>query len=48
MPDITGPSIPKMFGIHDKAYGSEIGIIPGKSASEIKVMSLNLLTENEK
>lgn len=45
--DITGPSIPKMFGIHDKAYGSEIGIIPGKSASEIKVMSLNLLTENE-
>ena len=45
--DITGPSIPKMFGIHHKAYGSEIGIIPGKSASEIKVMSLNLLTENE-
>lgn len=45
--DITGPSIPKMFGIHDKAYGSEIGIIPCATPSEVKLMSLNLLTENE-
>ncbi|EJU20316.1 Mrp/NBP35 family ATP-binding protein [Mogibacterium sp. CM50] len=45
--DITGPTIPKMFGIHDKAYGSEIGIIPCATPSEVKLMSLNLLTENE-
>ena len=45
--DITGPSIPKMFGFHDKAYGSEIGIIPCATPSEVKLMSLNLLTENE-
>lgn len=45
--DITGPSIPKMFGIHDQAYGTEFGIIPGESAAEIKVMSLNLLTSND-
>ena len=45
--DITGPSIPKMFGIHDKDYGSEIGIIPCATPSEVKLMSLNLLTENE-
>lgn len=45
--DITGPSIPKMFGIHDKAYGSEIGVIPCATPSEVKLMSLNLLTENE-
>ena len=45
--DITGPSIPKMFGIHDKAYGSGLGIIPCATPSEVKLMSLNLLTENE-
>ena len=26
--DITGPSIPKMFGVHTKAYGSDYGILP--------------------
>lgn len=45
--DITGPSIPKMFGIHETAGASEIGILPEASGSGIKVMSLNLLTQNE-
>ncbi len=45
--DITGPSIPKMFGITEKAFGDEKGIIPVKSASGIEIMSLNLLLEND-
>ena len=45
--DITGPSIPKMFGIHTKAYGSDYGIIPETTPTEINIMSINLLTENE-
>ena len=45
--DITGPSIPKMFGVHTKAYGSEFGIMPESTPTEIKLMSINLLTDNE-
>ncbi|MDO4618656.1 MAG: P-loop NTPase, partial [Clostridia bacterium] len=45
--DLTGPSIPKMFGLHKKAMGSELGIIPESTKLGIKVMSLNLLLENE-
>jgi len=45
--DITGPSIPKMFGVHTKAYGSDYGIMPEETAMEIKLMSINLLVENE-
>lgn len=45
--DITGPSIPKMFGVHEKAYGSDFGIIPAVTPTEISLMSINLLTENE-
>ncbi|MCI8477408.1 MAG: Mrp/NBP35 family ATP-binding protein [Oscillospiraceae bacterium] len=45
--DITGPSIPKSFGIHGRAEGSEIGIYPMTSAGGVAVMSLNLLTEHE-
>ncbi|MBQ6388998.1 MAG: Mrp/NBP35 family ATP-binding protein [Mogibacterium sp.] len=45
--DITGPSIPKMFGVHTKAYGSEFGILPEVTPTEISLMSINLLTENE-
>ena len=45
--DITGPSIPKMFGIHDKAYESPYGILPAKSHNGIKIMSLNLLVDQE-
>lgn len=45
--DITGPSIPKIFGLHEKAEGSEFGIYPVKSKTGISVMSLNLLLPND-
>ena len=45
--DITGPSIPKMFGIHDKAMGCEDGILPAQSRTGVKMMSLNLLLEKD-
>ncbi|HIS92537.1 MAG TPA: Mrp/NBP35 family ATP-binding protein [Candidatus Alectryocaccomicrobium excrementavium] len=45
--DITGPSIPKMFGLKDKATGDENGIYPVMTATGIRVMSLNLLTARE-
>lgn len=43
--DITGPSIPKMFGITRKAQGNELGIFPGKTHNDIRIMSTNLLLE---
>ncbi len=45
--DVTGPSIPKMFGITRKAQGNELGIIPEKTHNDIKIMSVNLLLEEE-
>ena len=45
--DITGPSIPKMFGVRDKAMGCEDGIIPAESRTGVKMMSVNLLLEND-
>lgn len=45
--DITGPSIPKMFGIQRKATGCEYGIYPERTHNEINVMSINLLLEKE-
>ena len=45
--DVTGPSIPKLFGIHEKALGNEDGILPCKSKTGIDVMSINLLLEND-
>ncbi|MBP5308035.1 MAG: Mrp/NBP35 family ATP-binding protein [Clostridia bacterium] len=45
--DVTGPSIPKVFGIKDKAAGSDLGIFPVISKTGVKVMSLNLLLEND-
>lgn len=41
--DITGPSMPKSFGITKKAEGSDIGIFPVETKTGIKMMSLNLL-----
>lgn len=41
--DITGPSIPKTFGIETKVYQNEMGIIPATTKSGIKIMSINLL-----
>ena len=46
--DITGPSIPKVFGLHEKAEGSEDGIYPVKTKTGIEVMSINLLLDDEK
>ncbi len=45
--DITGPSIPKSFGLHEKAYGAEVGIFPVSTKEGIDVMSLNLLVDDE-
>jgi hydrogenase maturation protease len=45
--DITGPSIPKMFGLTDRPSGSETGILPILSKSGIEIMSMNLLLPSE-
>ena len=45
--DITGPSIPKMFGLTARPSGSETGILPVLSRSGIEVMSMNLLLPSE-
>ena len=45
--DITGPSIPKMYGIKGTAVADDNGIYPMLSANDIKVMSVNLLLPNE-
>ena len=45
--DITGPSIPKAFGMHDKAVGTENALLPCRSATGIEVMSINLLLDDE-
>ena len=45
--DITGPSIPKAFGAHTRAMGDDNGILPVHTPSGLKMMSLNLLVENE-
>lgn len=45
--DITGPSIPQMFGVHEKAYGTEEGILPQETKDGIKLMSINLLMDDE-
>ncbi len=45
--DITGPSIPKVFGIKGKAQGNELGLFPSKSKLGVDIMSINLLLNNE-
>jgi Mrp family chromosome partitioning ATPase len=45
--DITGPSIPKVFGITKKARGNEYGILPQKTHNDIGVMSVNLLLDKD-
>lgn len=45
--DITGPSVPKIFGITEKAMVNQVGVTPPQSKGGIKVMSLNLMLENE-
>lgn len=45
--DVTGPSIPKLFGLHGRAMATEQGILPVRTKTGIDVMSVNLLLENE-
>ena len=45
--DITGPSIPKAFGVHGMLGATDDGIIPAASTTGVKLVSLNLLLENE-
>ena len=45
--DITGPSIPKMFGKKDMAKATEAGILPVESQTGIELMSVNFLLEDE-
>ena len=45
--DITGPSIPKAFGVHSKAQANELGILPTMTKNGTEIMSVNLLLEEE-
>ena len=45
--DITGPSIPKMYGLKEHAKGNEMGIFPVETGDGIRVMSVNFLLEHE-
>ena len=45
--DITGPSIPKIFGLKDRAEGCQDGLLPVLTKTGIKTMSINLLLEND-
>ena len=44
--DITGPSIPKMFGVKGEVRGSQVGAYPVTTAGGIDIVSMNLLLEN--
>ena len=45
--DITGPSIPKMYGIHERAVGNELGMYPAVAQDGTRIMSVNLLLDTE-
>lgn len=45
--DITGPSIPRMFGIQENAISNETGIFPAETKDGMKIMSINLLLEHD-
>lgn len=45
--DITGPSIPKTFGLKEKLMAAKEGVLPAKTAGGIDVVSINLVLENE-
>jgi Mrp family chromosome partitioning ATPase len=44
--DITGPSVPKIFGVNQRAQGNDDGIFPAVSKTGVQIMSVNLLLEN--
>ena len=45
--DVTGPSIPKAFGVHQRAMANDRGMLPVPTAGGIQLMSVNLLLDNE-
>lgn len=45
--DVTGPSIPKTFGVEGKAMGDESGLFPAETKTGIRIMSVNMLLENQ-
>ena len=45
--DITGPSIPKAFGVHERAMGDDRGMLPVETKTGIQMMSVNLLLDKE-
>ena len=45
--DMTGPSIPRIFGVTQKIRNSELGLLPSKSKNGVEIMSINLLLEEE-
>lgn len=45
--DVTGPSVPRAFGIHEKARGNDLGILPVSTKTGIELMSVNLLLPSE-
>lgn len=45
--DITGPSIPRSFGITEKAIGTDVGILPNRTKTGIQVASINLMLEDD-
>ncbi len=44
--DLTGPSIPKLFGLRQRAIGNEDGLLPVRTATGIDVVSMNVLLDN--
>lgn len=45
--DITGPSIPRLFGVHRRPEIAEMGMFPARSETGVEIMSLNLLLDKE-
>ena len=45
--DITGPSIPKLFGVREPPTSGPLGIMPPQSSTGVKIMSINLMLQNE-
>ena len=45
--DVTGPSIPKAFGVHERAMADERGMLPVETKTGVQLMSVNLLLDNE-
>lgn len=45
--DMTGPSVPKMFGVKEKMIYNQFGIVPGKTENGIQMVSVNMILDDE-